>query len=126
MLVAWKLGGEKVPTTKNLLIASWMKNKNSDKHSSFEEWTRDDEARLAGLLDEDIKLGDTELGRQQDVVVQSLRSTVGSLSASRMAEIMAIIAQREASAEAPAAVAEAVEAGAEAPTAVVEVMDLDL
>jgi hypothetical protein len=36
-LVAWKLGGdEKVPITKSLLVvASWMKSKNSDKHSSF-------------------------------------------------------------------------------------------
>jgi hypothetical protein len=67
--VAWKLGGEKVPTTKSLLIGSWMKNKSSDKHSSFEEWTRDDEARLESLIDEDIKLGETEIGRQQDVVL---------------------------------------------------------
>jgi hypothetical protein len=58
-----------VPTTKSLLIGSWMNNKNSDKHSSFEEWTRDDEARLESLIDEDIKLGETEIGRQQDVVL---------------------------------------------------------
>jgi hypothetical protein len=32
-----ELGGEKVPTTKNLLIASWMKNKNSDKRSGFDD-----------------------------------------------------------------------------------------
>jgi hypothetical protein len=125
-LVAWKLGGEKVPTTKGPLIASWMKNKNSDEHSSFEEWTRDEEAALTKLLDDDIKLGETEYGRQQDVVVQSLRSTVGSLTESHMAEIMAIIAQRKATAEAPTAVAEALEAGAEVPTTVEEVVDLNL
>jgi hypothetical protein len=125
-LVAWKLGGEKVPTTKSLLIGSWMKNKNFDRHLSFEEWTQDDEARLAGLIDEDIKLGETELGRQQDVVVQSVKSTVGSLSASRRAEIMAIITQEEARTEAPSTVVEAAEAGAIAPTAAAEAVDLNL
>lgn len=125
-LVAWKLGGEKVPTTKPLLIGSWRKNKNSDEHSSFEEWTRDDEARLERLLDEDVKLGETEIGRQQDVVVQSLRSSMSSLSASHLDEIMAIVAQRQADAEAPTEVAEAVEADAEAPTTVAEVADLTL
>jgi hypothetical protein len=54
VLVAWKLGGEQVPTTKDPLIASWVKSKNSDEYSSFEEWTPNDEARLGKLLDEDI------------------------------------------------------------------------
>jgi hypothetical protein len=123
ILVSWKLGGEKLPTKKSVLIASWMTNKNSDRHSSFEEWTREEEATLERLLDEDIKLGETELGRKQDVIVQSLRSTAPSLSASRMAEIKAILAQREAIAEAPTAVAEAAGADTEAPTGVLELLD---
>jgi hypothetical protein len=110
-LVAWKLGGEKVPTTKTPLIASWRKNKNSDEHSSLEEWTRVEEAALTKLLDEDIKLGETEYGRQQDVVVQTMKSTVASLSASRLAEMKAMIsAQEEARTEASIAASEAVEA----------------
>jgi hypothetical protein len=120
VLVAWKLGGEKVPATKNPLIASWMKNKNSDKHSSFEEWTPGDEARLESLLDDDIKLGDTELGRQQDVVVQTLKSTMSGLSDARFAEIQAIVEHRKAASEARTEVAEVVEADAEAPAIVAE------
>jgi hypothetical protein len=57
------------------------------------------------------------------VIVQSLRSTAPSLSASRMAEIKAILAQREAIAEAPTAVAEAAGADTEAPTGVLELLD---
>lgn len=34
VIVAWKLGGEKVTTTKSLLMV--------DRHSDFDEWTRDD------------------------------------------------------------------------------------
>jgi hypothetical protein len=99
-LVAWKLGGEKVPSTKTPLIASWLKNNNSDEHSSFEEWTRDEEATLTKLLDEDIKLGETEYGRQQDVVVQSVKSTAANLSASQIAEIKAIVTADEVTAKA--------------------------
>ena len=117
-LVAWKLGGEKVPTTKNPLIASWMKNKHSNEHSSFKEWTRDDESRLEKLKDEDVKLGETELGWQRDVIVQSVRSSAGSLSLSNIAELKEIVAQRVAEDEAQTAVADADtnEADAEEPT----------
>jgi hypothetical protein len=80
VLVKWKYASKKIPTRKDELLAAWNDTMRSEPENLPEQWTNSDEDKLGRLQNDEIKIKDTELGRQANRVVMDLQSAIPLLS----------------------------------------------